>query len=285
MKQEWISPKAIIEFEEDACFSVDFINKQLCDTDVPGNIIKLEDLKDTGAQYEFYYDTNKRNIGIPLNPYGPDTDTIYKVRIDHLVALLPQAIINIYGVDASDLKGKTDQEFFSSLPAIRASQWEKIKTRPDFGLIEKRLAGSLPLVSLGNEKFNFDGEQGVFQHTEKEHIKIELSKMAPVAGSGEFACFVNAWDCSPIYDHVASFGLHMLAHIEVPAPEILDPVGIARLRGFKETDLLYKYPLEETRQIKITPLSERAALQINKKDRITEENKSNQVRSRKGYKL
>jgi len=263
--EKWKMPMASIEFDDGVCFSVDFINKRLCDYDIPGNIIKLSDLEDKATHYEFYYNKDKRNIGLPISKDGSDSETIFKVKINQLTGINPQAMAAIYGVDLPDLEGKPDQQFFADLPGIRERQWEHVQANSDQLLLNRRLAGELPGVNIGNERFLFDCERGIFQHVNKEHVKIEIEKMQPTPERDGFACFVDAWDCSPVYENVAAFGLHMLAHLKIPDPVLIDPVGVARLRGFKDTDLLYRYPLQDKPEMKITALSERAANTIKNK--------------------
>lgn len=255
----------MIEFDDGVSFEVDFINRRLRDCEIPANIIELAALGDETSHYEFYYDRDKRNIGVPLSEDGSDSETIYKVKIDQLTGIHPHGMAAIYGVDYADLAGKSDRQFFSELPGIRERQWEQVKANTDPDLLTKRLSAEQTDVTIGNDPFLFDCKRGVFQHAIKSQVRIDISRMQAVDGCNGFACFVDAWDCRPIYENAAAFGLHMLAHLQIPDPVLIDPVGIARLRGLNDTDLLYRYPVPTKVEIKLTAFSERAENTIKNK--------------------
>jgi hypothetical protein len=274
---------ATMEFEDGASFYVDFVGRQLCDFDVPWNSIKLSELEDKGTHYEFYYDKNTRNIGKSLSSDSGDSETIYKVQVGQLVDLHPHAIAAIYGVDLDDLRGRNDAQFFKVLPEIRARQWEQVKATVDLHALDARIKQErLPTVIIGNERFGFNGEKNIFYHSDKSHVLIELAYMQPTPERDGYACFVDVDDCSPVYKNVAGHNPDSLAYLKVPEPEVIDPVGVARRRGFKDTDLLYAYPLVDGREMKIKPLSDRAALTIKNKP---SNNISKEQRRKRGQRL
>lgn len=121
---------ATVEFDDGQSFEVDFRNMRLIDMDNPKNIIHLNDMRDTGTGYEFYYDPQTKNITqVPEGFVEKDTGP-YLVRINYLTVMHPYAMSRAHNVPIELVNGKTDKEFLDFKLRREMQQVAQIRKYP-----------------------------------------------------------------------------------------------------------------------------------------------------------
>ncbi|MEJ5144658.1 hypothetical protein [Sphingobacterium sp. MYb388] len=102
---------AVVEFDDGLCFKVDFRNMKLIEVDNPENTMRLNDMRDNGEGYEFYYDPRTKNIAEVPEGFVEGRTGPYAVQLSYLTTFHPYAMSLAHNVPIGSVKGKTDQEF------------------------------------------------------------------------------------------------------------------------------------------------------------------------------
>jgi hypothetical protein len=218
-------------------FMVDVDKGELIQTDDPDNIIWFGNLNDKGDHYEMCYDLRDKNW---VTPVGPMNDNTVDVTIPLMSALDPEGMAIKYGDPTVYLKGMTEQQYIHGL-----------------AMLADRHNGELPKVIISLDAFQVDVAHHRLVHTEEPGLTIDLKKM-DLSDDGEtYKGFYSSQKSQLVeIDPCITALPEWIFLIEFPNELRLDPVGAARLYGLDEKDVLARYPVQQNRHAKLTPLSE-----------------------------
>lgn len=248
MPKEWVS----MEFDDGAIFFLDYLQRQLRELGNPTNVIRLADMLDKGTHYEFLYDPATTNIAREGMEAGQNETDPYRVKIMPMSQWNIGATAHIFRMEEQAFKGLTDQEFFK-LPYVAALKEVTDKMPVEqVSLLEERLKGVLPQLTIGHEQYEVDWERKCLHGVDGKRINLNAMDMN-VEGT-EYVCLYNqrlgiVADPKFQQQHYPD-----LVKLSIPYELKLDPVGVARQYGMKDYELLGKYPLAEKLEAKFTPV-------------------------------
>ncbi|MET7000714.1 hypothetical protein [Chitinophaga defluvii] len=251
------SELSAIRMKDDSIFFVDFLKRQLRDDLDERNVIPLTFEMYNGSHYEFQYDPVLRKA-LPANARLGKRANNYLVKVESLTEMCPIDMAWLYGVYVQDIEGKNDRQFFEGLPELRKKQAEQGKPQLRSQVLEDRLRGILPVIKIGVDKFKVNIKAHMLDCITKPDADIYFGQLNLQQDHQE--CFYGYWNLSERrferYQTISN--TNEVALLVIPREEDLDPVGVARERGFADTDLLWCHPLQMQMEAKLEPLSENA---------------------------
>jgi hypothetical protein len=248
-----------IMMEDQSIFYVDFIKQELRDAQHPENTIALSRMDYNGQQYSCMFDPVSRNIADHRLPASPD-DPPYLLKVRNLTQMHPEPMARLYGVPLEEVMGKTDKEFFDGLGALREKQHMLALLINDPVLLQQRLAGLRPELKVGQEKYCYKYEDNTLYALADPQRSIELNKLR-LASSGEYyACMYDLAKGVVVKEGPPGGYGPEVASMLIPREDRIDPVGVARQRGFADHDLLYRNPIQKDLEAKIYPLTPKAVI-------------------------
>jgi hypothetical protein len=211
----------------------------------------------------------------------------YQVKVRSLTEMCDvREMAWLYGVYVEDIEGKNDLQFFQELPELRKKQAEIYKDLFDPKLLQDRLKGILPVLKIGIDEFKVNLKERTLESFKDPAKDIYFGQL-DLQIDGE-QCYYAYWNIPERKFERQSTGSNMntWALLEIPREEDLDPVGVARERGFADTDLLCCHPLQLRMEAKMMPLSETAAqlLKEQQKAELERQMKTNPG-PRKGFRM
>lgn len=250
------SAKVCVEYEDGVAFLLDFARQLYYECDNPQNVMRLCDMKDFGSHYEFVYDPSFRNLAKDQSSWGSGDTGPYLSSLKSMITYHPYGMAECFGVEMEEVIGKTDKEFFRSLPAIRARQYKELTGRLDFNLLEARLNGVLPEIKIGEEVYTVKWQERALINTARGDSRIELSELCQDYTGHAYDAFLDMRTGTAVARPFGEDCKPFIYKASIPEPEVLDPVGLARQRGFADTDLLWRYPIQSNLEAKLTAVFE-----------------------------
>jgi hypothetical protein len=235
-------------------FLVDVELLELRQKDDPENTISFLSMEDRGTHYRIDYNVNEA----------------YNVDIPPLKELDPEGMAAKYGCSIEDMKNKTDFEIMVDQAAL-----------------SKRLAGTLPEIDLAGHTFYVDWRYKELRaKDDMAAIPLDLKRMDMNSDGTAYICAYHLPSRSEYQIDVSTTELPKdVVLVEIPYELKLDPVGVAREHGLRDTALLRRFPILQGLKAKVKPLSKTdlpKLIESNKKKQQEEQALQTQ---RKGQKI
>lgn len=242
-------------------FDIDYQNREFIEVDNRQNRISFDKLSERDGFYEGLYQMNDKNClskSISIGDVYFDEEVI-EIRI-------PKRVIENDYPDQSAARAINDASYSNNYGVLVMDD-----------RITNRLQGMLPRIDIAGDTFIVDWRLQELRH-ENDLSSIINLKFLPVSGDGNsylsYYHLVSKQTVQPDPD-IREMPEHVVM-IEIPGEMTLDPVGVARQYGLKDTQLLRTYPLRENLKATIKPLSETPLRELVEKNR--------QQKQSKGYK-
>lgn len=124
-------------------------------------------------------------------------------------------------------------------------------------LLARRLAGELPQIDIAGTAFVVDWQQKELRAADDASKKISLEYMPMDEDRKHYICFYHLPSMSVVIidDTITSLPEDTVM-LQIPNQLALDPVGVAREYGLKDTAVLQTYPLQASLKATVVPLAE-----------------------------
>lgn len=115
--------------------------------------------------------------------------------------------------------------------------------------LQKRLNGILPIITIVDDEYIVDWRLKELRMKDHPENIISLQNMDTDAEGRNYLCFYNTKKKSVIRigDDITELPKNVVM-LKIPYELKLDPVGVAREYGLGDTELLNKYPIQESLQ-------------------------------------
>jgi hypothetical protein len=274
-------PRLGVEFDDGVIFLLDFASQHYYDIENHENIMRLKDMKDYGSHYEFVYDPSIRNLAKDQGIKVSGNTGPYKVSLKQMTRSHAYGMAECFGVDIHDIIGKTDKEFFKALLGIRERQYKEMGNPLENEMLQIRLEGRLPEIKIGEHVYIVKWDEKALIKINNQDIRIELTALCPDATGHGYDAFVDMRSGKVISGPISEESKPFIYKATIPEAETLDPVGVARQRGFGDFDLLWKYPLQKNLEAKLTAVFESSFAHQNKNEPAKVQNKEKPKKRKK----
>ena len=202
-------------------FKMDMEHSRLYQESDPENTISLDSLKDEGGYYSCLFDKAGSNL------FHGVVGTV-----DDLSNVLPVVIPKeVFDGD----KNMLDSINFES----QISQWHIYLADEE---TMQRLHGVLPEIDIAGQDYIVDLNLGELIHSEDPKERINLKRLVPSPDGTEYHGFYNVKTGSFAEPLSGDEDIEELMLVQIPYELKLDPIGVARQRGLKDTELIMVHP-------------------------------------------
>lgn len=215
-------------------FQFDREQNYLFEVNNPENTISIDALKDEGNHYTCLFSKETSNIHDGMVKAGEEKEDIIPV-------VIPKEVLE--GITENYRAYNTESD---------KSGWNMFIA--DEGTM-KRLRGHLPEIEIDGEDYFVDWRLKELRHTENPHLRIGIHSLEPVDDGTVYRGLYNT-DTRRMAEPLS--GKEKLSHLvflDIPYELKLDPVGVARQYGMKDTELLPRFPIEQDLKATITGLT------------------------------
>ena len=222
-------------------FDIDYQNKEFIEVNNRQNRISFDKLSESDGFYEGLYHMIDKNC-LSRNVLVGDVyfdEEVTEIRI-------PKRIMDNDYPDQNTARAINDESYLN-----------------DYGVLEmddriaNRLQGMLPRIDIAGDTFIVDWRLQELRHEHDLSSIINL-KFLPVSSDGNsylsYYHVVSKQTVQPDPD-IREMPPHVVM-IEIPREMTLDPVGVARQYGLKDTQLLRTYPIRDNLKPTVKSLSE-----------------------------
>ena len=259
-------PRLGVEFEDGVVFLLDFAKRLYYDSDNHNNVMRLKDMRDYGSHYQCVYDPVVRNLAKDQDIKISGDTGPYIVSLKQMTRAHAYGMAECYGVDIHEIIGRTDKEFFKGLQAIRAKQYKELGNPLENEVLRNRLNGILPEIKIGDHVYFIKWDEKALIHTTKQEVRIELGSLLLDSSGHAYNAFLDLRSGKAISGPIREDDRPFIYKATIPEAETLDPVGVARERGFGDFDLLWKYPLQQHLEAKLTAVFKSSLGYLNKNE-------------------
>lgn len=155
-------------------------------------------------------------------------------------------------------------------------------------MLARRLAGILPVIDIAGHPFTVDWRLKELRPVDDFSTRLDLNRMAMNEDGTAYLCIYHLPSKSELYiqDNITELPKDAVL-LEIPYEFELDPVGVARQYGLRDTELLDDHPIIQDLKAIVKPLSEiriHEIVQRNKAKKLPRIQQSQQKRNRTKYK-
>nr|WP_199077435.1 hypothetical protein [Pedobacter sp. ASV19] len=212
-------------------FLVDVEMLELRQKDNEEYTISFLAMEDHGTHYRIDYNINDA----------------FNVDIPPLKVLDPEGMSAKYGCSIDEMKDKTDFEIMVDQQALH-----------------NRLLGALPQIDLYGDTFYVDWRLKELRAKDDfAAVPLNLKAMEMNSDGTAYICLYHIPTKSEYQLDVAATKLPKdVVFLEIPYELKLDPVGVAREHGLKDTTFLRRFPIQKELKARVTLLSQTALPKI-----------------------
>ena len=225
-------------------FIVDVQQELLLQADIPYNTIHFHEMDYRTSHYYFHYDTSLKNL-------SKSAGGAYEiVRLPNMTELDPLGMAQKYGMEPSQITGKTDVEVVNDP--------EQIKMRE---------SGRQPVIEIAGHPFFVDIHWGLLRPKDDfSTLGIPLNDLDSYL-SDYGKSYQIPYDPKthtfkePDYSTLTSIPKDLIV-VEFPSQQILDPIGYARKYELDKNAVLRKSPLQMQMKARTVPWEETSIRQV-----------------------
>lgn len=250
-------------------FLVDIELLELREVNDPENRMSFLNMDDMSTHYEIDYDRAEKNI-VPYDYSFHDLNDIANVKIPPLKELDPEGMAAKYGCSIEEMKGKTDFEIMVDQQSLN-----------------NRLAGALPEIDLAGDKFFVDWRlKELRAKDDMLPTPLNLKTMDMNSDGTAYICAYHIPSKSEYQLDVSTTELPKdVVILEIPYELKLDPVGVAREHGLKDTTLLRRFPIQQDLKAKVVPLSQTDLPKLIENNKMKQQDQQARQSQPKGRKI
>ena len=271
--EKLISPNKTIEIEpvkvrlKDDVFLLDIDNKVLHQKNDPSNTIAFEQMWNHGRFYSLNYDTVMMNLA---NEFSDKRNVVY-LEIPQMADLAPGVMAKKYGYRLDQIGKMTDLEIMI-----------------DKAQLNKRLSYTdLPILKIDLVEYTVYLPGGLLISKDKNYPGIHLSELSLLGSAesqhkNEYTAFFDFKTKQPVkldLKELTSLPQNVFL-IKIPGPEILDPVGYARLSKFEDLFYVDKFGFKKEHRAKLIPLEQTSLPKIIEQNKLRKLSRPNNPRKR-----
>jgi hypothetical protein len=142
------------------------------------------------------------------------------------------------------------------------------KEYTDAELIERRLAGVLPLIDMDGRDFIVDWRLRELRAVNDPADRITLKGLPYDPKEFHYICFYNTQIRQTVIPDIHMIELPKdVVVLFIPDEITLDPVAVAREMGEADTYLLSRYPIQRGLKVKVTPIEQTEMVQLVQRNR------------------
>lgn len=211
---------------EGTTFIVDVDKEKLIEAANLKNVIDIGSLEDYGTHYEMRYDPKAKNR---VTIFNENYDQCELVKLPQMTVLDAEGMSLKFNVILAKVQGRMDISFVI-----------------DHKMLEKRLAGDLPVIVLAGDRFivHYKARQ---LRCEKGRSVINLDELQGDKNTNGYVCYYHKASGEAVYADLAHKLSPDVVPLKIPNLFALDPVAGSRHHYDSDVMLLGAYPLEMER--------------------------------------
>lgn len=216
-------------------FLVDVKSRELVEKGVPDNSISfLLDMHYRDDHYQLHYDTARRT-SVSVDMAGEPG--IIEVQIPHLAKLDPKGLAAEYNVAVKGIEGKTDFDVMV-----------------DQEIYQRRAAGQLPVIKLGDDNFFANVRLGVLEQENGMFNHINMHHMDVTADGEKFWFFYDAGKKQMYEPPTGLLAIPDKVFLAtIPNELVLDPYSVARSNNIDIKGFLLRFPQSDQFKATMVP--------------------------------
>ncbi|WP_333627474.1 hypothetical protein [Sphingobacterium siyangense] len=210
-------------------FYVEINSQSLIEVNDPSNIISFQDMADYGSHYTMCYHIGYKNWPCALD----DPKESVNITIPQLIALDPEGMAKKYHVGLDDLKGRKDIEFLN----------------PNYEGFLSRVSGTLPHIDIAGDVYIVDlqmKELRLLQDNSCRLMMRDFEAGSPLKNDFSYRFLYDTVRREPVTYMGMPSANESIVVVELPDLFKLDPVGVARIAGYKDDHYIREYPIENS---------------------------------------
>ncbi|QRY55575.1 hypothetical protein [Sphingobacterium siyangense] len=210
-------------------FYVEINSQSLIEVNDPSNIISFLDMTDCGSHYTMCYHPRYKNWPCALDDPGES----FNITIPHLVVLDPEGMAKKYHVGPDDIRGRKDIEFLN----------------PNYEGFLARISGALPQIDIAGEAYVVNlqkKELQLVQDCSHTLMMRDFEAGSPLEDDFSYRFLYDTMrrEAVPYMGRLADNDSGLVV-VELPDLFKLDPVGAARIAGYKDDHYIREHPIEK----------------------------------------
>jgi predicted ABC-type ATPase len=186
--------------------------------------------------------------------WTPEMKAFFDDRVHYVIDLKTRR--NASEREISAFKSEMRAEYPTQLE-LQKEMTEQIKQQEAAQLLEQRMSGKLPHITIAGTEFIIDLRLQELREWNNPNNRLDLRQMEISPSGKNYLCFYNTQKHQEyiVPENIKMLPKHVVM-IEIPNELSLDPYAVAMRNDREVADALKEYPLQKGLTAKITPLSE-----------------------------